>query len=165
MTQTLRELDAAITNVGDKSSLDAFIDKLRIAETQLSRVKAETKSMAQVNKIQLSIDTGGYEAKVEGLISKTRQWTDEFGNSRINTDALSKALKNLGNASTILSNNNTVENQRALINAEKKLDTQIQKTTNSIRTMNSETMKSSAVDSLRQKYQEFYDKNGAAHRQ
>lgn len=164
MTQALRELDIAITNVGDKSSLDAFIDKLRVAETQLSRVKAETKSMSQVNKIQLSIDTGGYESKVDSLIAKTQQWTDENGNARISTTALSTALNNLGDASKTLSNNNTIENQKALIAAEKELDLQVQKVTNSIRTMNSETMKSSAVDSLRQKYQEFYDKNGAAHR-
>lgn len=114
MTQTLRELDTAITNV---ASLDAFIDKLRVAETQLSRVKAETKSMAQVNKIQLSMETGGYESKVETLIARTQQWTDVNGNARISTTALSTALNNLGDASKALSNNNTVENQKALIAA------------------------------------------------
>lgn len=165
MTQTLRELDAAITNVGNKSSLDAFIDKLRVAETQLSRVKAETKSMTQVNKIQLSIETGDYETRVRSLIAQTQQWTDEFGNAKINTTALTTALDNLGKASTTLSNKNTLENQKALIAAEKELDAQIRMVTNSVKVMNSETMKSSAVDSLRQSYQEFYDKNGAAHKQ
>lgn len=165
MTQTLRELDIAITNVGNKSSLDAFIDKLRVAETQLSRVKAETKSMAQANKIQLSIETGGYETRVRSLIAQTQQWTDEFGNAKINTTALTTALDNLGKASTALSNKNTLENQKALIAAEKELDAQIRMVTNSVKVMNSETMKSSAVDSLRQSYQEFYDKNGAAHKQ
>lgn len=129
------------------------------------RQKIASQLNTKANKIQLSFDTGEYESKVESLIAKTRQWTDEFGNARISTTALSTALNNLGNASKALSNNNTVENQKALVDAEKELDAQIQKVTNSIRTMNSETMKSSAVDSLRQKYQEFYDKNGAAHRQ
>lgn len=162
MTQTLRELDTAITNVGDKSSLDAFIDKLRVAETQLSRVKAETKSMSQVNKIQLSIETGGYESKVESLIARTRQWTDANGNARISTTALSVALDNLGNASKALSNNNTVENQKALIAAEKELDTQIKKVTNSVRSMNADLAKDTAVSSLHNRVQDFMSKNGKA---
>lgn len=162
MAQTLRELDTAITNVGDKSSLDAFIDKLRVAETQLSRVKAETKSMSQVNKIQLSMETGGYESKVDSLIARTRQWTDETGNARISTTALSTALTNLGDASKALSNNNTVENQKALIAAEKELDTQIKKVTNSIKTMNADLAKDSAVTSLHNRVQDFMSKNGKA---
>lgn len=162
MTQTLRELDTAITNVGDKSSLDAFIDKLRVAETQLSRVKAETKSMSQVNKIQLSMDTGGYESKVESLIARTRQWTDANGNARISTTALSVALDNLGNASKALSNNNTVENQKALIAAEKELDTQIKKVTSSVRSMNADLAKDTAVASLHNRVQDFMSKNGKA---
>lgn len=162
MTHTLRELDTAITNVGDKSSLDAFIDKLRVAETQLSRVKAETKSMAQVNKIQLSFETGGYESKVETLIARTQQWTDVNGNARISTTALSTALNNLGDASKALSNNNTVENQKALIAAEKELDIQIKKVTNSIRTMNTDLAKDSAVSSLHGRVEDFMSKNGKA---
>jgi len=160
MTHTLRELDTAIASVGDKSSLDAFIDKLRVAETQLSRVKAETKSMAQANKIQLSIDTGGYESKVESLIAKTRQWTDVNGNARISTTALSTALDNLGNASKALSNNNTVENQKALIAAEKELDIQIKKVTSSVRSMNADLAKDTAVASLHNRVQDFMSKNG-----
>ncbi len=65
MTQTIRELDTAISNVGDKASLDSFIDKLRVAETQLIRVKAESNSMAKINKIQFQIETNGYESKVD----------------------------------------------------------------------------------------------------
>lgn len=162
MTQTLRELDTAITNVGDKSSLDAFIDKLRVAETQLSRVKAETKSMSQVNKIQFSIETGGYESKVESLIARTRQWTDANGNARISTTALSVALDNLGNASKALSNNNTFENQKALIAAEKELDTQIKKVTSSVRSMNADLAKDTAVSYLHNRVQDFMSKNGKA---
>ena len=165
MTETIQKLDAAIASVGDKSSLKTFVDQLKVAEAQLDRIKAETKSMAQANKIQFLIDTGGYETRVRSLIAQTQQWTDEFGNAKINTTALTTALDNLGKASTTLSNKNTLENQKALIAAEKELDAQIRMVTNSVKVMNSETMKSSAVDSLRQSYQEFYDKNGAAHKQ
>lgn len=165
MTQTIKELDTAISNVGDKASLDSFIDRLRVAETQLTRVKAEAKAMAQINKIQYQIETGGYESKVESLISRTRQWTDETGNARISTTALSTALDNLNNASKALSNNNTIENQQALIAAEKELDAQIKTVTNSVKVMNANLAKDSTIASLHQKIQEFYDKNGASHRQ
>lgn len=46
MKQTIVNLDNAIAKVGNKSSLDNFINQLKTAETQLSRVKAETRNMA-----------------------------------------------------------------------------------------------------------------------
>lgn len=162
MTQTLRELDTAITNVGNKSSLDAFIDKLRVAETQLSRVKAETKSMAQANKIQLSFETGGYESKVESLISRTRQWTDSEGQARINTAALSDALTKLTQASEAYANNKSEATQKRLIESSKKLDTEYQKITNDVRKMNAEMAKDSAISSLHNQVNEFMSKNGKA---
>ena len=146
------------------STVTALTEQVKTLKKVESSDNSAVKLANQANKIQLSIDTGGYESKVNSLISQTQQWTDEFGNSRISTDALSNALKNLGDASTVLSNNTTVENQKALIAAEKELDIQVQKVANSIKNMNSETMKSSAIDSLRQKYQEFYDKNSASHK-
>lgn len=162
MTHTLRELDAAITNVGDKSSLDAFIDKLRVAETQLSRVKAETKSMALVNKIQLSMETGGYESKVESLIARTRQWTDSEGQARINTAALSDAMTKLTQASEAYANNKSEATQKRLIESSKKLDTEYQKITNDVRKMNAEMAKDSAISSLHNQVNDFMSKNGKA---
>ena len=96
------------------------------------------------------------------MIARTQQWTDVNGNARISTTALSTALNNLGDASKALSNNNTVENQKALIAAEKELDTQIKKVTNSIRTMNTDLAKDSAVASLHNRVQDFIGKNGKA---
>ncbi len=162
MTHTLRELDTAITNVGDKSSLDALIDKLRVAETQLSRVKAETKSMAQVNKIQLSMETGGYESKVETLIARTRQWTDSEGQARISTTALSDALTKLTQASEAYANNKSEATQKRLIESSKKLDTEYQKITNDVRKMNAEMAKDSAIASLHNQVNDFMSKNGKA---
>ena len=151
-------LETSLSSVGSKGELENF-------KVQIKALKDETSTIAQVNKIQLSIETGGYESKVESLIAKTRQWTDENGNARISSTALSTALDNLNIASNNLVNNNTVENQKALISAEKELKTQIDSVTNSVRSMNAETMKSSAVDNLKQKYQQFYDLNGKSHRQ
>jgi len=127
-----------------------------------SAAKANTKLSEQVNKIQLSIDTSGYESKVESLIARTRQWTDVNGNARISTTTLSAALDNLGTASKALSNNNTIENQKALIAAEKELDVQIKKVTSSVRSMNADLAKDTAVTSLHNRVQDFMSKNGKA---
>ena len=162
MTQTLRELDAAITNVGNKSSLDAFIDKLRVAETQLSRVKAETKSMTQVNKIQLSMGNGTYESKVDALVAKTQQWTDVNGNARISTNELSKAFDQLTTASNNYANSPTEAHQKTLIASEKELDNQIKTVTNSVKSMNAELAKDSAISSFRNQVTDFMSKNGKA---
>ena len=72
MTNTIRNLDIAIEGVGDKSSLDKFINDLRTAETQLSRVKAESKQLEQLNKIQLSTDVTKLETdyKKFGMVSQ-----------------------------------------------------------------------------------------------
>ena len=165
MKQTIVDLDTAIANVGDKSSLDAFINKLKVAESQLGRVKAETKQLQDVNKIQLSWQTEGYQSKVESLIARTNQWVDANGNARISTESLQTALNNLDTAYNNLnsSGGNTVANQQALIEAEKALDTEVKKVQSSITTMNSTIAKSSAVDALRQKVQQFYDINTATH--
>lgn len=91
MSQTLRELDVAIENVGDKSSLDKFIDDLRVAESQLSRVKAETKQLSQVNKIQL-LSNGGIKNDYTTQIAKLE------GNFRalgLTQDQISEKMKNV----------------------------------------------------------------------
>lgn len=133
-----------------------------LEQEYLQRQKISEQLSSKVNKIQLSMETGGYESKVESLIAKTQQWTDANGNARISTTALSTALTNLGDASKALSNNNTVENQKALIAAEKELDTQIKKVTNSVRIMNTDLAKDTAVASLHSRVEEFMSKNGKA---
>ena len=166
MKQTIVDLDTAIANVGDKSSLDAFINKLKVAESQLGRVKAETKQLQDVNKIQLSYANGDYEAKVQSTIAKTQQWVNANGEARISTTSLSTALSNLDKAYLAITadGGNTVANQKALKQAESELGAEIKKVTNDVTKMNATMAKSSAVDALRQKYQMFYDTNTAAHR-
>ena len=135
----------------DKSINQAYVKMDKLAE--------------QANKIQLSFDTGNYQSKVDSLVARTNQWVDANGNARISTESLQTALNNLGTAYTNLnsSGGNTVANQQALIEAEKALDTEIKKVQSSVTSMNSTMAKSSAIDSLRQKVQSFYDINTATH--
>ena len=113
-----------------------------------SAAKANAKLSEQVNKIQLSIETGGYESKVESLIARTRQWTDSEGQARINTAALSDALTKLTQASEAYANNKSEATQKRLIESSKKLDAEYQKITNNVRKMNAEMAKDSAISSL-----------------
>lgn len=144
------------------------IQKLNELGYTLEQVGAKIRDnlSTKASKIQLQFETGGYEAKVEGLIAKTNQWQDANGGARISTSNLSTALQNLSNAYNAVnaSGGNTEANQRALIAAEQALDVEIKKTTNDINLRNTQFAKTDQVDRLRQKYQEFYDKNTAAHR-
>lgn len=132
-----------------------------------TKVSSEIQKIVnQSNKVKFLYDTGSYDAKVDSLITKTKQWIDENGNARISTNNLQVALNSLGSAYQTLSaeGGNTVANQQALISAEEALNTEIKKVQSSVTTMNTELMKSSAVDSLRQRVQQFYDTNTATHR-
>ena len=134
--------------------------------SSFSQVKREIDSItSKANKIQLSFDTGSYQSKVDSLVARTNQWVDANGNARISTESLQTALSNLGTAYNNLnsSGGNTVANQQALIEAEKALDAEVKRVQSSVTSMNATMAKSSAVDSLRQKIQQFYDINTASH--
>lgn len=133
MTQTLRELDTAITNVGDKSSLDAFIDKLRVAETQLSRVKAEAKQLSQIHEIQLSIgENGDITAKVNVIrdaFTKLGLSADEVNLKVNNVDNEIKELKSLLDSGT---------NDLIIVTQFNKLQSTLRETQNDLKTTRSE---------------------------
>lgn len=119
---------------------------------------------AQVDKIQLSMDTGETESKIEALISRTNQWTDTEGKARISTESLTNALDKLGIASNEYLKTPTEERQKALIEANEQLSIEYKKVASELRSMNAEFAKDSAIDSLRQQYQTFYSENGKAHK-
>lgn len=125
-----------------------------------SAAKANTKLSEQVNKIQLSMGNGTYESKVDALVAKTQQWTDVNGNARISTNELSKAFDQLTTASNNYANSPTEAHQKALIASEKELDKQIKTVTNSVRSMNAELAKDSAISSFRNQVADFISKNG-----
>ena len=125
-----------------------------------SAAKANAKLSEQANKIQLSMGNGTYESKVDALVAKTQQWTDVNGNARISTNELSKAFDQLTTASNNYANSPTEAHQKALIASEKELDKQIKTVTNSVRSMNAELAKDSAISSFRNQVADFMSKNG-----
>lgn len=142
------------------------VSGLNTIKQQLSALSSEADNLVKVNKIQLSFENGTYEAKVESVIAKTRQWVDEQGNARISTANLSSALETLNKAYINITSEggNTIANQEALRQAEANLSNEIKKVTNEVTKMNAEYAKSSKVESFHQKLTEFYDKNTATHR-
>ena len=146
----------------NQEHLNALAEIRRKTELEISTAAAKQLEN-RTNKIQFQVDTGGYESKVESLVSRTMQWTDENGNARISTDALKQSLDKLIAASAAYANNKTEEAQRRLIESEKELDKQLKTVTNSVRKMNAELAKDSAVSSLHNKIQTFYDNNSASH--
>ena len=138
------------------------IDTSNILSSLNQVIKDINSTTSKANKIQLSMETGGYESKVETLIAKTRQWTDSEGQARINTTALSNALAKLTQASEAYANNKSEATQKRLIESSKKLDNEYQKITNDVRKMNAEMAKDSAISSLHNQVNDFMSKNGKA---
>lgn len=61
INKTIQELDTSLSNVGDASSLNKFTDQLRVARSELAKIKSETSSSNRDEKIGINIS---------GLISK-----------------------------------------------------------------------------------------------
>lgn len=126
--------------------------------------KQRQKLADKIHEIQLSMDTGETESKVDALIVKTNQWTDVNGNARISTQSLTAALDALRFASNVYIQTPTEEKQKELIEANEKLSVEYKKIASDVRSMNATLAKDSAVDSLRLQYQNFYSENGKAHK-
>lgn len=145
-------------NIGDVKGLNSF-------KEQIFSLTTESKQLSQIHKIQLSMDTGETDSKIDALIARTSQWTDKNGDARISTQALTDALGALEFASNEYIKTPTEEKQKELIEANEKLSVEYKKVASDVRSMNATLAKDSAVDSLRLQYQNFYSENGKAHRQ
>lgn len=149
----VEQLESSLSSIGSKGELNSL-------KTQIQDLKSEASTIAQVNKIQLSIGDGTYESKVDALVAKTQQWTDVNGNARISTNELSKAFDQLTTASNNYANSPTEAHQKALIASKKELYKQIKTVTNSVISMNAELAKDSKVSSLHNQLADFMSKNG-----
>lgn len=63
--QTIEKLDKAISSVGDASSLNSFNDQLRVARSELAKVKSEVASKNRSDKV--GINVSGLESKISEL--------------------------------------------------------------------------------------------------
>ena len=65
ITNTIKELDTAINNVGDSASLNKFNDQLRIARSELAKVKSEISSANRNEKVGIKVS--GLESQISDL--------------------------------------------------------------------------------------------------
>ena len=168
--QKIQDMFHSLSKVDSQSGLSTWRSELKGIKIDIGEVvtayKEQLSVREQAGKISTNIGTGSYEAQVDSLVAKTQKWTDANGNARISTSNLQSALNNLNTAyaNITATGGNTEANQRVLIEAEKQLGIQIQDVTNKVTTMNARFATDQSVQSLLQKYQQFYDKNSAAHR-
>ena len=65
ITATVKELDKAIEGVGDAASLNKFNDQLRVARSELAKIKSETAALNRSEKV--GINVSGLESKIADL--------------------------------------------------------------------------------------------------
>lgn len=65
LVKTIQDLDDSIDNVGDSASLNNFNDQLRVAKTELSKVKSELNSVNRSEKLNIKIS--GLESNIANL--------------------------------------------------------------------------------------------------
>ena len=65
IAKTIKDLDSAISNVGDTASLNAFNDQLRVARSELAKIKSETNAANREEKVGINIS--GLQSKIADL--------------------------------------------------------------------------------------------------
>lgn len=94
ITATVKELDRAIENVGDVSSLNKFNDQLRVARSELAKVKSETTAINRSEKV--GINVSGLESKITDLrrISpEIDKFETEIDGAKVSVQSLLSDLK------------------------------------------------------------------------
>ncbi len=126
-----------------------------VQETIDAQTKLSKQDLDKLNKIQLLLDNGTYDAKYDDLIAKTQQWSHQ-------EEKLTSSVKELKAAYEGLKSDSTDEEKTA---ASKRWEQAVKSTTNAVKQMKLEYATDSQISSFHQKLQEFYDKNSATHRQ
>lgn len=155
------QLNLTQARISDKNAIQEQTQAQRDYSNALKEQEALQKNL---DRIQLQWGDGSYEAKYDSLIAKTKQWVDANDESVISTQKLTQAYNEFNTAASNFAKDGSVANRDLLIQKEEELGRQLKATTNDIKIQNAEWAKSSKVDSLHQKIQEFYDKNTATHR-
>lgn len=89
ITQTIENLDSAISKVGDASSLNSFNDQLRVARSELSKIKSETALSNREEKV--AINVSDLESKIDNLKSLDSEivkFTKEIAGSDVSVQSL-----------------------------------------------------------------------------
>lgn len=94
ITATIKELDNAIENVGDASSLNKFNDQLRVARSELAKVKSETTAINRNEKV--GINVSGLESKIadiQRISPEIDRFETEIDGAKVSVQSLLNNLK------------------------------------------------------------------------
>lgn len=94
ITATIQELDRAIENVGDASSLNKFNDQLRVARSELAKVKSETMAINRNEKV--GINVSGLESKIadiQRISPEIDRFETEIDGAKVSVQSLLNDLK------------------------------------------------------------------------
>lgn len=100
ITQTIENLDNAIEGVGDASSLNKFNDQLRVARSELAKIKSETVAANRSEKV--GINVSGLESKIADLqrISpEVDKFEAEIDGAKVSVQSLLADLKRVNTQS------------------------------------------------------------------
>ena len=96
ITQTITDLDKAISKVGDASSLNSFNDQLRVARSELAKIKSETASSNRDAKV--GINVSGLESKIlelEKISPEISNFKTQIANADVSVKSLRDDLANV----------------------------------------------------------------------
>lgn len=100
IAKTIEELDRAIAGVGDASSLNKFTDQLKVARSELAKVKAET--TAANRSTNVGIDVDGLTSKIKNLQrldSNIDSFKTEINGAEVSVESLLNDLSKVNTAS------------------------------------------------------------------
>lgn len=100
ITATIEDLDRAIEGVGDAASLNKFNDQLRVARSELAKVKSETTALNRSEKV--GINVSGLESKIADLqrISpEVDKFEAEIDGAKVSVQSLLSDLKQVNTQS------------------------------------------------------------------
>ena len=100
ITKTIENLDNAIKGVGDSSSLNSFNDQLRVARSELAKIKSETTAANRAEKV--GINVSGLESKIADLqrISpEIDKFETEIDGAKVTVQSLLNDLKKVNTQS------------------------------------------------------------------
>ena len=94
ITATVKELDKAIEGVGDAASLNKFNDQLRVARSELAKVKSETTALNRSEKV--GINVSGLESKIadiQRISPEIDKFETEIDGAKVSVQSLLNDLK------------------------------------------------------------------------
>lgn len=96
---TINNLDKAIANVGDTSSLNEFNDQLRIARSELAKVKAETIATNRKEKVGIDVSTATSKiANMQRISPEINEFKTVIDGAEVSVESLLNDLSKVNTA-------------------------------------------------------------------